>query len=289
MSDPGADVVVVTYFPGDTITSFLQSVVGADAVEPVTVVDNAAGDDVAESADAEAEVNFVPAGRNGGYGAGANLGAQHGKAEWILISNADIVVSPGAIAELVAVGESDPKIGAVGPRVCEIDGTTYPSARPLPTLVLGVGHALFGKVWPRNPWSRRYRIDLHPLGGEVDAGWLSGSCFLVRRVAWEAIGGFDEGYFMFFEDVELGRSLDKAGYRRVWTPRASVTHLGGHSYLSDPAPMLEAHHASARRYVGRAYPRWWQAPVRGVVAAGLELRQRAEVAAARKRLSTRAD
>ena len=289
MSNPVADVVVVTYFPGDTITSFLQSVVGADAVETVTVVDNAAGDDVAERAAAEAEVTFLPAGRNGGYGAGANLGAANGTADWILISNADIVVSPGAIAALVAVGESDPSIGAVGPRVCEIDGTTYPSERPLPTLVLGAGHAIFGKVWPGNPWSKRYRIDLHPLGGEVEAGWLSGACLLVRRTAWEAVGGFDEGYFMFFEDVELGRSLAAAGYRSVWTPKASVVHLGGHSYRSDPAPMLEAHHASARRYVGRVYPHWWQAPVRAAVAAALDMRQRAEVAAARKDLATRAE
>ncbi len=289
MSNPAADVVVVTYFPGDTITSFLQSVVGADAVASVTVVDNASGDDEAERAAADAEVTFVPAGRNGGYGAGANLGATYGSADWILISNADIVVSPGAIAAMVAVGESDPSIGAVGPRVCEIDGSTYPSARPLPTFVLGAGHALLGKVWAGNPWSRRYRLDLHPLGGELDAGWLSGSCLLVRRAAWDAVGGFDEGYFMFFEDVELGRSLDKAGYRSVWSPRASVTHLGGHSYRSDPAPMLEAHHASAKRYVGRVYPRWWQAPVRAAVAAGLEMRQRAEVAAARKRPPTQAD
>jgi N-acetylglucosaminyl-diphospho-decaprenol L-rhamnosyltransferase len=289
MPNPAADVVVVTYFPGDTITSFLQSVVGADAVASITVVDNAAGDDVAERAAADAEVAFVPADRNGGYGAGANLGATRGSADWILISNADIVVEPGAIASMVAVGEADPKIGAVGPRVCEIDGTTYPSARPLPTLVLGAGHAVFGKVWPGNPWSKRYRIDLHPLGGEVEAGWLSGSCLLVRRTAWEAVGGFDEGYFMFFEDVELGRSLGAAGYRSMWTPKASVTHLGGHSYRSDPAPMLAAHHASARRYVGRVYPHWWQAPVRAVVAAGLVMRQRAEVAAARRQLSTRAD
>jgi N-acetylglucosaminyl-diphospho-decaprenol L-rhamnosyltransferase len=112
---------------------------------------------------------------------------------------------------------------------------------------------------------------------------------LVRRTAWEAVGGFDEGYFMFFEDVDLGRSLGKAGFRNVWTPRASVTHLGGHSYSADPAPMLKAHHASARRYVGRAYPHWWQAPVRAAVAAGLEMRQRAEVAAAHKRIATRAD
>jgi len=288
MPNPAADVVVVTYFPGDTIASFLQSVAGADSVATVTVVDNAAGDDVSRAAASQARVSFVAAERNGGYGAGANLGAAQGHADWILISNADIVLDPGAVAALVAVGESDPSIGAVGPRVCEVDGTTYPSARPLPTLMLGTGHALFGKAWPGNPWSKRYRLKLDAHGGEVEAGWLSGSCLLVRRAAWDAVGGFDEDYFMFFEDVDLGRSLANAGFRSVWTPRTSVTHLGGHSYRSDPAPMLEAHHASARRYVGRVYPRWWQAPVRVAVAAGLGMRQRAEVAAARKELANRA-
>lgn len=289
MPKPAVDVVVVTYFPGDTITSFLESVSDSSAVASVTVVDNAAGDDAARAAAAHAGVDYIASGRNGGYGAGANLGAAAGSADWVLVSNADIVVSEGALEALVAVGESDPSIGAVGPLVRETDGSTYPSARPLPTLVLGAGHAMFGRLWPGNPWSKRYRLVLDPAGGEVEAGWLSGSCFLVRRGAWEAVGGFDEAYFMFFEDVELGRSLGKAGYRSVWTPSATVTHLGGHSYRSDPAPMLEAHHKSARRYVGRAYPHWWQAPARAAVAVGLEMRQRAEVAAARKRLTTRAD
>ena len=289
MPRPLADIVVVTYNPGDTITSFLQSAVGAKGVASVTVVDNASGDDVAQRAAAETGVGFVQTGRNGGYGAGANAGAARGRAQWILVSNADIVLEPGAVAALLEVAATDDAIGAVGPRVQEIDGTTYPSARPLPTLLLGAGHALFGKAWPRNPWTRRYRLNLHPLGGQVDAGWLSGSCFLVRRAAWERLGGFDERYFMFFEDVDLGRRLGEAGYRQVWTPRAVVTHLGGHSYRSDPAPMLKAHHESARLYVASVYPHWWQAPVRAAIAAGLDAREKAEVAAARRRLATRAD
>lgn len=289
MPSPSVDIVVVTYKPGDTITSFLRSAVGAEGVASVTVVDNASGDDVARQAAADADVAFVQTGRNGGYGSGANIGALRGGAEWILVSNADIVLEPGAVAALLDVAESDEAIGAVGPRVQETDGTTYPSARPLPTLMLGAGHALFGKAWPRNPWTRRYRLNLNPVGGEVDAGWLSGSCFLVRRSAWERLGGFDERYFMFFEDVDLGRRLGEAGYRHVWTPRAVATHLGGHSYRSDPAPMLKAHHDSARLYVASAFPHWWQAPVRALVAAGLTARERAEVAAARRRLVTPAD
>ncbi len=286
---PSADVVVVTYRPGPTIASFLASVADQAGVASVTVVDNASGDTVAREAADAAGVEFVDSGRNGGYGIAANLGAARGTAAWVLVSNADIEAHPGAVAALLAVGESDPAIGSVGPRVCELDGSTYPSARPLPTLVLGAGHALLGRVWPANPWSARYRLRLDPVAGDVDAGWLSGSFVLVRRSAWEAIGGFDEGFFMFFEDVDLGRRLGERGYRNVWTPRATVTHLGGHSYRSDPAPMLAAHHASARRYVSLVYPRWWQAPLRAAASAALAARQKAEVAGARRRLATRAD
>jgi len=101
-----------------------------------------------------------------------------------LISNADIVLAPGALTALVDVGNSDPTIGSVGPLVRELDGSIYPSARPLPGIVMGGGHALLGRIWPGNPFSRRYRIPLDAAGGEVDAGWLSGSCLLVRREAW---------------------------------------------------------------------------------------------------------
>lgn len=286
---PTADVVVVTYNPGETIATFLASVATQRAVASVTVVDNASQDGAAQHAAADADVGFVDTGRNAGYGYAANRGAEQGSAPWIVISNADIELGVDAIAELLDVGEADPSIGAVGPLVRETDGSTYPSARPLPTFWLGTGHALFGKLWPANPWTRRYRIALDPSGSDVEAGWLSGSCFAVRREAWERIGGFDEGFFMFFEDVDLGRRLARARYRSVWTPRASVIHLGGHSYRSDPAPMLAAHHASAQRYVSLVYPHWWQAPIRAAVAAGLAMRQRGEIAAARKHLMTRAD
>jgi N-acetylglucosaminyl-diphospho-decaprenol L-rhamnosyltransferase len=199
----------------------------------------------------------------------------------LLISNADIVLGAGALEVLAAVGEADAGIGAVGPLVRELDGSVYPSARPLPGLMLGAGHALFGRVWPGNPWTRRYRPTFQAGGPDRDAGWLSGSCLLVRRDAWEGIGGFDEEFFMFFEDVDLGRRLGQAGFRSVWTSRAEVTHIGGHSWRSDPAPMLAAHHASAERYVRLRYPRGWQAPIRAAVSKGLASRLRREIASAR--------
>ena len=274
------DVVVVTYNPGETLGNFLSSLDDAGAVASVTVVDSDSPEKTAEPVARGHGAAFVALPANLGYGAAANAGARLGSAPFIAICNADVVVAPGALAALSTVGLAEPSIGALGPRILESDGSLYPSARPLPSLWLGAGHALFVHAWPGNPWTRRYRPALEPAGPGVDAGWLSGSCMVVRRDAFESIGGFDEGFFMFMEDVDLGRRLGRAGYRCRWVPAATVTHVGGHSWRSDPAPMIRAHHDSAARYVGLAFPGWWTAPVRAALRLGLRARGRAEVAAA---------
>jgi N-acetylglucosaminyl-diphospho-decaprenol L-rhamnosyltransferase len=277
---PSIDVVVVTYNPAETLEAFLSSVVAAGAVASVTVVDSDSPKKTAEPVARSHGAAFVAMPANLGYGAAANAGARVGSAPFIAICNADVVVAPGAFATLAAAGAADSTIGALGPRILEADGSLYPSARPLPNFWLGAGHAVFGRAWPGNPWTRRYRPTLDPDGPGIDAGWLSGSCLVVRREACERIGGFDEGFFMFMEDVDLGRRLGLAGYRCRWVPGAAVTHVGGHSWRSDPAPMIRAHHASAARYVGLAFPGWWRAPVRTALRWGLRARARAEVAAA---------
>ena len=277
---PLVDVVVVTYNPGETLGAFLTSLESAGAVASVIVVDSDSPKKTAEAVARKRGAAFVAMPTNVGYGASANAGARLGSAPFIAICNSDVVVAPGAFATLVAAGATDPELGALGPRILEADGSLYPSARPLPSLSLGAGHAIFGRVWPGNPWTRRYRRTLDPSGPGVDAGWLSGSCLVVRRDAFERVGGFDEGVFMFMEDVDLCRRLSLAGYRCRWVPAAAVTHTGGHSWRSDPAPMIRAHHASAARYVGLAFPGWWRAPVRAALRLGLRARGRAEVAAA---------
>src|ERR1700675_225979 len=96
--------------------------------------------------------------------------------------------------------------GRRGPLARDPDGSVYPSARHLPSLVRGSMHAVLGPVWPRNPWTAAYRQErLEP--SERTVGWLSGSCLLVRRSAFSQIGGFDERYFMYMEDVDLGERL----------------------------------------------------------------------------------
>ncbi len=219
-------------------------------------------------------------GANLGYGVGANLGAAGSTTPWLLVANSDLEWTPGSLDTLVAAAAAERRVGSAGPALLNTDGTVYPSARALPSLTQGAGHALFVKVWPSNPWSRRYRAEQESSGRQRAAGWLSGACLLLRREAFEAVGGFDDGYFMFFEDVDLGERLGRAGWTNLYVPQAQVTHVGGTSWRAKPAKMISAHHASAARYVGRRYPHWYQWPVRRAAALGLRLRERSELRAA---------
>lgn len=271
-------VVTVTYFPGETLERFCETLEKA-TTRPVQVVlsDNGSTDGAPEQAARRDNVRLLPAGDNLGYGAGANRGAAAlgDEVGWVVVSNTDISWAPGALDELLAAARRWPTAAAFGPLIREPSGEVYPSARTLPALGSGVGHAVLGKVWPGNPWSRAYRQS-HTEVSERAAGWLSGSCTLFRREAFEAVGGFDPRYFMYFEDVDLGDRLGRAGWLNVYVPSAEVTHVGGHSTGRVSAKMLAAHHTSAYQYLADRHrgPLW--APVLAVIKLGLALRLKLE-------------
>jgi N-acetylglucosaminyl-diphospho-decaprenol L-rhamnosyltransferase len=272
-------LVTVTYSPGDTLDALCDSLPAA-ASRPVRVVlaDNGSTDGVPERVAREREnVELVRTGGNLGYGGGANkgvaaLGDDYG---WVLICNADVEFAPNAIDELFAAARRWPRGGAFGPLIREPDGSVYPSARLLPSLGRGFGHAVLGKIWPQNPWTRSYRQSDAAIT-ERAAGWLSGSCVLLRREAFEAVNGFDTRYFMYFEDVDLGDRLGAAGWLNVYVPSAQITHIGGHSTEKVADKMLAAHHASAYRYLADRHrgPQW--APLLAAVKAGLAVRLKLE-------------
>lgn len=275
MSVEAVRVVVVTYWPGDALTSFLDSLADATSREThVVLADNGSGDGAPEAAAAAyPNVTLLPTGGNLGYGGAANVGARTGDEEWLVVANPDITWHPGALDALLAAADRWPEAGAFGPAILTPEGALYPSARAFPTLGRGVGHALLGWCWPGNPWTRAYRREE---GGpeEAPAGWLSGSCLLLRRAAFDEVGGFDPGYFMYFEDLDLCRRLAAAGWQSVYVPSAVVEHTGAHSTRRNRAAMLRAHHHSAYRYLAGQYagPRWLL--VRLALRAGLAARYR---------------
>ncbi|RKT57488.1 glycosyltransferase family 2 protein [Saccharothrix australiensis] len=271
----GLAVVTVTYSPGETLAGFLDTLAGA-TTRPVTVVlaDNGSTDGVPErAAEAHEHVTFLPTGGNLGYGAAANRGvaALPDDVGWVVVANPDLSWSPGSLDVLLEATKRWPRGGAFGPLIREPNGAVYPSARQLPSLGRGLGHAVFAKVWPANPWTREYRQEKASVQ-ERTAGWLSGSCLLLRREAFDSVDGFDPRYFMYFEDVDLGDRIGRAGWLNVYVPEAEVTHIGGHSTARASDRMLAAHHSSAYRYLADRHqgPLW--GPLRLAVRAGLGLR-----------------
>ncbi|ACU40141.1 glycosyltransferase family 2 protein [Actinosynnema mirum] len=268
-------VVTVTYSPGDTLDRFLDTLAGA-TTRPVRVVlaDNGSTDGVPERAAVEHDdVEFVPTGGNLGYGGGANRGvaALDDSIGWIVIANPDLEWAAGSLDRLLDATTRWPRGGAFGPLVREPDGEVYPSARLLPSLGRGIGHALFAKVWPSNPWTREYRQERTGIT-ERTAGWLSGSCLLLRREAFDSVDGFDARYFMYFEDVDLGDRISKAGWLNVYVPTAEVVHIGGASTKKASGRMLAAHHSSAYRYLSDRHQGLAWAPMLLAVRLGLGLR-----------------
>jgi N-acetylglucosaminyl-diphospho-decaprenol L-rhamnosyltransferase len=211
---------------------------------------------------------------NPGYGAAVNAGvsALNSDAPWILISNPDVALEPDTVEKLLAAASGERRIGSVGPALLNPDGTVYPSAREIPRIGIGIGHALFGAIWKTNPWTKAYRGHY---GGSIprECGWLSGAFVLVNREAFDRIGGFDTGYFMFMEDVDLGMRLGEAGFRNLYVPSARATHIVGHATASAQGPMAKAHHDSAKRFLRQRYPGVRYVPARLVLGVGLTVRQ----------------
>jgi N-acetylglucosaminyl-diphospho-decaprenol L-rhamnosyltransferase len=244
--------VVVNYNAGSHLEACLSSIAAA-GVEAVVVVDNGSTDGSRSVAEASG-ARWTETGANVGYGRAANRGADldaQPSAEYLLVCNPDLVVRHGAIAAMARALDDDPLVGAVGPRMVNVDGSLYPSARSFPLLIDAVGHGLLGQVAPRNRFSRRYRLLDWDHGNAADVDWVSGACFLIRREAWDDVGGFDPSYFMYMEDVDLCWRLGRAGWRVRYEPAAEVLHVQGVSADLHPYRMLAAHHISMWRFAWR--------------------------------------
>jgi N-acetylglucosaminyl-diphospho-decaprenol L-rhamnosyltransferase len=269
-------VVTVTYNSNDYLRGFLESIRTGDAAGVMVVVADNGSDNLSElrATCRSFDATLLELAANLGYGGAINEAVETLPAHItaVLISNPDVEFERDSITELVNTLTRVPDAGSVGPRVLNPDGTVYPSARRLPSLRTGVGHALFGQVWPSNPWTRRYLSDAYEASTMSSVGWLSGSCVLVRRHAFESIGGFDSAFFMYFEDVDLGYRLGKSGWRNMYMPDASVLHTGAHSTSAESQRMLRAHHESAYRYLEKKYSAPYLAPLRLVLKIGLKLR-----------------
>lgn len=249
--------VVVNYNAGECLERCVRTLLAdrsAGAPPEVVVVDNASTDDsLAALRAAGHAARIIPAGANRGYATAANIGIAATRAPVVAVCNPDLELRPGTAGAFIDRLAAEPDLGAVGPQVRNPDGSVYPSARCIPNIRDAVGHGLLGFVRPDNRFTRRYRqLDLDPdVARDVD--WVSGAAIWLRRVAVGGIGGWDEGFFMYVEDVDLCWRLRRAGWRIAYDPAGMVVHRQGVSTDQTPYRMIIEHHRSLWRF---ARKRW---------------------------------
>ena len=283
-------VVTVSYGSGPELETFRASLRQyEEAGLAVAVVDNKPDAEGVQEITERFGASYLALPQNPGYGAGMNAGARLLAAELpvgevfdaVFVCNPDVEFVEPAVQQLATKLMQDQLTGSVGPALLNEDGSVYPSARNIPSISTGVGHALFGKVWPANPWSKAYKNALNN-SREREAGWLSGAAVMVKSSVWQDIGGFDEDYFLNFEDIDLGYRIGLAGYRNVYVPSVRVKHSGAHSTDKHEVVAERAMHDGAIRFMRKRYSGFIASPIRWLSVLGLRVRGALKVAALRR-------
>jgi N-acetylglucosaminyl-diphospho-decaprenol L-rhamnosyltransferase len=267
---PTVDVVVVTRDTREITLGCLESVLeagGEGASVRCTVVDNASSDGTAEAIQERfPRVRLIRSERNLGYGSACNQGLRDGDGEYVLILNSDIVARPGAIARLAGYLAASPGHAAAGGRLVNPgtdDVQVGHNVRAFPRLAPQVAQMLgLERRWPSNPLSRRYlMLDLDYTRTQ-DVDQPAGSCLCCRRADFETVGGFDEGFFYWYEDVDLVRRLRDRG-RIAYVSDAVFEHLGGATFAQWKRPdQILSWYPSLFRYFSKHRPRLEQLALR---------------------------
>ena len=246
---PRLAVVVVSFEARETLLAGLGAL-RAHASLPfeLVVVDNASTDGSADAVRARyPEALVIANGDNIGFARACNQGWRSARAPHVLFLNPDAEVTTGAVETLASLLESRPAVGAAGPRTRGSDGaiqvSTGPDLTPLAELRQ---RRLVRGVARREAHALAQAEALH--AREHEPAWVSGSCLVARRAALEAVGGFDERFFLYEEDADLCRRLREAGWGIVFTPAAEVTHHLGRSMSKAPRRARLEYHRSHRLY-----------------------------------------
>lgn len=271
-------VLIVNYKAYDDLARCLESL--ETCLQPgdeVVVVDYESDARSLAAAIAGRTVTALPRTDNLGFAAGVNLAAAHSRAPFLFLLNPDAFAERPVIRVLEDWLANHPDVGVAGARVFNSDGSVQPSARRFPdltTLFGGRSTWLTGR-FPRNWFSRRnlVALDSH---SPVNVDWVSGACFMTRRDLFDRLGGFDERFFLYWEDADFCRRAADAGFRRIYLPTVSVRHIGGRSAEYALARAIRAFHYSAFRMY------WKHASLVGrlpapAIAAGLWLRSEIKV------------
>jgi N-acetylglucosaminyl-diphospho-decaprenol L-rhamnosyltransferase len=275
----GLAVVIVNYDTGPWLERCLRSLesAGGDLDVDVVVIDNASHDGSADATESLG-ARLIRNPTNRYLSPAWNQGVASTDAPYLLFLNPDTEWFHGTLADLVAVARAHPRAGIVGPLIRDPGGMVYPSGRVFPSLTDAIGHAFVSPFTRDNPFTRRYEMGGWDRNTERDVDWVSGACMLMPRAAFEEVGGFDEGFPLYAEELDIATRLRAAGWSVRFTPSVEVIHAVGVSTGGDRRPhgLVVMHSRSLYRYYAKHRAPGWRRVT--LPAAWLALRGRAEIA-----------
>ncbi len=235
-----------------------------DDTSEIIVVDSASHDDSPQMVRTEfPSVQLIESSTNLGYAKGNNLGVRHARGEYLLLLNPDTVVKPHTLTTLTHHLDSQPTVGVVGPQLLWADGSIQSSRRRLPTVgTLFWESTLLHQWWPHNPHARRYHLADIPPDSAQTVDWLVGAALLIRRTTWTQVGGFDEDFFMYFEETDWCKRCQDAGWAIHYLPTAQIVHYEGKSSEQVAAARTIRFQRSKLRYTRKHFGRGWAVSLR---------------------------
>ena len=272
MPDIDLSILIVTYNSRRLIGTLLDvlAVQLAPLNAEVVLVDNASHDGTADAvAGQHPWVTLVRSPHNLGFAAGNNLAARHARGRVLLLLNPDALPVAGCVADGLRIMDADPSLGLVGARLLAPDGRTQPSARMFPTLVQeAFVLSRLAARFPRSRWLGRFDRTWSDPDLPATVDWVPGAFALIPRALFQQLGGFDERFFLYYEEVDLCRRIQRAGYRVMYRPELRVQHIGGESARtvagesmsgSDSGSQLTLWRARSGLLYYRKHHGWWSA------------------------------
>ncbi|MCB9366576.1 MAG: glycosyltransferase family 2 protein [Calditrichaeota bacterium] len=256
--------IVVTYNSAETISPCLTSLYAtADAwLESVVVVDNSSEDDTQEIVSTQhPRAKLLRNAENLGFSRACNIGASAAGGEYLLFLNPDAVVEPMAIAELVRMLDARDEAACCGPLIADEAGTPDPACRRgFPTPWNALGRLFFlENIFPASRTFASYSLPWLGFEREAIVDCVSGACLFIRRSDHAQLGGFDEDYFLFGEDIDLCKRLSDRQRETWYVPSARVFHSGGHSMQQSKLVANREFYRAMRLYLEKHWqtlPRW---------------------------------
>lgn len=230
---PDFSIVIVNLNAATLLRACLKSIddTRGDITAQVIVVDNGSTDASLDMLRAEFPHTLsLPQGSNTGYVPANNVGMASATGRYLMYLNNDTTISPGCLQALKAFLDAHPNAGAISPSICNPDGSDQGVARRFPTLMNGIfgRRSFLTKLFPNNPWARRYMVCLHRADTDpFEVDMLSAACMVVRTDQVKEMGGFDESFTLYWVDAELCARLQHAGFSIWCVPEARILHFEG--------------------------------------------------------------